>query len=155
MPGEFNIWNDPEAAAAVINSGAPVRWVGLDVTTQVRLTTADAQQMLDGDGSFSRFAGEATLAWIRHQAGENPGDPTAAGSCAMHDPLAVAVVGHPDLVTWTRAHVSVVTGEGNARGVMVTDTLASSRAPEPNCRIASGVDVDRFRKYFLAQINSL
>lgn len=154
MPGEFNVWNDPEAAAAVINSGAKVRWVGLDVTTQVRLTTADAQRLLDGEGGFSVFAGEATLAWIKHQAGENPGDPRAAESCAMHDPLAVAVLTHPEFVTWTPAHVSVVTGEGNSRGVMVTDTLRSANAPAANCVIASAVDADRFREYFLTQLNA-
>jgi len=35
-PGEFNVWMDLEAAAAVLRSGAPQRWVGRDVTLQVR-----------------------------------------------------------------------------------------------------------------------
>src|SRR4051795_5856840 len=35
MPGEFNVWVDPEAAQAVLRCGAPQRWVGLDVTLQV------------------------------------------------------------------------------------------------------------------------
>lgn len=44
MPGEFNIWIDPEAAAIVLNSGAPLRFIGLDVTLQVQLDRADADR---------------------------------------------------------------------------------------------------------------
>ena len=47
-------------------------------------------------------------------------------SCAMHDPLAVAVVTHPELVTFVDAHVSIVTGDGQARGVMITDLLRTA-----------------------------
>jgi purine nucleosidase len=73
----------------------------------------------------------------------------------MHDPLAVAVVTHPEYVTWRPAHVSVVTGDGIARGVMVTDLLTSVDAPAPNCTIATDVDVVAFTGYFLDAIRSL
>src|SRR4051794_2426723 len=57
MPGEFNVWMDPEAALAVLRCGAPQRWVGLDVTLQVRLTREHAQRMLAADSPFAQFAG--------------------------------------------------------------------------------------------------
>ena len=57
MPGEFNIWTDPESAAAVLRSGAPLRFVGLDVTLQVRLSREDAGRMLSADTPFAPFAG--------------------------------------------------------------------------------------------------
>jgi purine nucleosidase len=155
MPGEFNVWVDPEAADAVLHSGAKLRFVGLDVTTQVRLTREHAARMGEGDGGFGAFAGDFTLRWIDHMREQNPGDPALADSCAMHDPLAIAVVTHPELVTWRDAHVSVVTGEGVARGVMVTDLLTSSAPPVPNCRIATAVDVDAFMAFFLDSIRSL
>jgi purine nucleosidase len=155
MPGEFNIWTDPEAAEAVLHSGAPLRFVGLDVTLQVRLTREHARQLTEGGGRFGEFAGQFTTAWIDHMASRMPDDPVHADSCAMHDPLAVAVVARPELVTWADAHVQVVTGEGLARGVMVTDLLGSVDAPEPNCQVATAVDVEAFLSYFLSTIGRL
>lgn len=155
MPGEFNVWMDPEAASAVLHSGAPLRWVGLDVTMRVRLTREDAEAMSAGSGSFARFAGEYTTAWIDFLAAANPGDTSQADSCAMHDPLAVAVLTRPDLVTWRDAHVDIVTGDGIARGVMIADLLTSNRPPTANCRIAVDVDADGFRTHFLGTISRL
>jgi len=155
MPGEFNVWVDPEAAAAVLHSGAKLRWVGLDVTLQVRLTRGHAKRMSDSTGKFGAFAGESSMFWIDHQRNRHPGDPLQSDSCAMHDPLAVGVVSHPEFVTWTAAHVDIVTGDGISRGVMVTDLLHSVPAPSANCTIATAVDVDGFMKYFLGAITSL
>lgn len=152
MPGEFNVWVDPEAAAAVLRSGAPLRWVGLDVTLQVRLTRADAERMRSAGTPFAPFAGESTLAWIEHTARVEGGD---GESCAMHDPLAVAVVTHPELVTFVDAHVSVVTGDGQARGVMITDLLRSEHPPVANCRVAASVDVPAFTEHFLSLVGGL
>jgi purine nucleosidase len=152
MPGEFNVWVDPEAAAAVLRSGAPLRWVGLDVTLQVRLTRADAERMRTTGTPFAPFAGESTLAWIEHTRRVEGGD---GESCAMHDPLAVAVVTHPELVTFLDAHVSVVTGDGVARGVMITDLLRSEHPPVANCRVAASVDTAAFTEHFLTLVGGL
>lgn len=155
MPGEFNVWVDPEAAQAVLRSGMPQRWVGLDVTLQVRLTRDHARRMLEADSAFGPFAGESTLAWIDHIHERNPGNARDADSCAMHDPLAVAVVTRPDLVQFRDAAVTVVTGEGPARGVMVTDVLESADPPPANCRVAATVDADAFTEHFLQLITGL
>jgi purine nucleosidase len=155
MPGEFNTWCDPESAEAVLNSGAKLRWVGLDVTLQVRLTRQHAERMRSSARPFAVFAGDATVAWIDYIFSQAPGDVSNADSCAMHDPLAVAVVTHPELVTWTPARVSVVTGDGIARGVMVTDLLHTKDAPQPNCQIATAVDAAAFTDFFLNSITSL
>jgi purine nucleosidase len=155
MPGEFNVWVDPEAAYAVLHSGARLSWVGLDVTMQVRLTREDAAAMASGAGAFASFAGEYTTAWIDYLAAANPGEASHADSCAMHDPLAVAVVTQPGLVTWKDAHVDVITGDGTGRGVMIADLLTSARPPVANCRIAIDVDVDAFRTHFLSSIARL
>jgi purine nucleosidase len=155
MPGEFNIWVDPEAAYAVLRSGAKLRLVGLDVTLQVRLTREHVEQMRAAPGSFSSFAGEYTATWIDRRAEASPGDASQADSCAMHDPLAVAVVTHPELVTWTPAYVDVVVGDGIGRGVMVTDLLGAVDPPSPNCQIATDVAVADFMNHFLASIGNL
>ncbi|WP_270888811.1 nucleoside hydrolase [Pedococcus sp. 5OH_020] len=152
MPGEFNFWVDPHAAQIVLASGAPVRLVGLDVTMQVRLTRDDAREMGSGEDAFRRYAGEATDAWITHCERTQPGAVADRGSCPLHDPLAVVVVAHPDLVGWQPAHVSVEAASAITRGVAVADLLTGDPAPAANCEIATTVDVDAFHCLFMDRI---
>ena len=49
-PGESNVSADPEAANVVLRSGAPVRFVGLNVTRRVRLTREHAVEMAGAVG---------------------------------------------------------------------------------------------------------
>jgi len=155
MPGEFNIWVDPEAAAAVFRSGAPLRLVGLDVTLKVRMSRQDARRLQQSGRPFAEFAGRCTDAWIDHMRDANPGDPAAADSCALHDPLAMAAVTHPELITWRPAHVGVVTGPSIARGMTVADLLTSDSPPAANCSIAVDVDAAAFTDHFVEQISRL
>ncbi len=155
MPGEFNFWVDPEAAAMVLVAGAPLRLVGLDVTRQVRLSTQDATQLRDTGGSFAGFAADATDGWIDHLRETVPGDEREQGSCALHDPLAVAAATRPELLAWRDAHVSVGTDGERTRGVAVADLLTTEPAPAPNARIAVGVDAAVFRGHLLERLGSL
>ena len=154
MPGEFNVWVDPEAADAVLRSGARLRFVGLDVTTQVRLTSADAARLEASGRPFASFAGRCTAAWIEHRAATGSSG-AEDGACAMHDPLAVAVVARPELVTWAPARVEVVTGPSVARGVCVADLLRGAERPEPNCEVAVAVDAPAFTEHFLGAVEAL
>ncbi|HYH32529.1 MAG TPA: nucleoside hydrolase [Pseudonocardia sp.] len=155
MPGEFNIWVDPDAAAVVLASGAPLRFVGLDVTRQVRLTREHAGRMAAEGRPFGTFAGKATEAWIDFLEDRNPGDESEHGSCALHDPLAMAVVTQPDLVTWREAHVDVETAGDITRGITVADLLTTADPPAANCRIATAVDVAAFTDLFLDRVRAL
>ena len=149
MPGEFNFWCDPGAAAVVLSSGAPLRLVGLDVTRRVRLTREDAGRLAAEGGSFAGLAAQHTEAWITYQEQVKPREELEQGSCALHDPLAVAVVARPDLVTWQAANVQVESSSPVTRGVAVADLLRWADPPEPNCRIAVEVDTEAFRATFL------
>ncbi|MQA24246.1 MAG: ribonucleoside hydrolase [Micromonosporaceae bacterium] len=155
MPGEFNIWTDPHAAAVVLASGARLRFVGLDVTRQVRLTREHAAAMAQGGQAFGAFAGQCTLEWIAHHGSWHPGDPLEQDSCAMHDSLAVAVVTRPDLVTWRAAHVAVETSSPVTRGVTVADFLTFAQPPPQNCHVATAVDVDGFTDLFVDRVANL
>ena len=155
MPGEFNFWTDPHAVAVVLASGAPLRFVGLDVTRRVRLTREHAARLGAAGGDFGRFAGAATQHWIDHQERTMPGDALERGSCALHDPLAVAVLTRPDLVTWRPARVAVETASETTAGVVVTDLLHAAEPPRANCRIATDVDVDAFTDLFVGRISRL
>jgi len=141
MPGEFNVWSDPEAAQIVLDSGITASWVGLDVTRQVRLTRAEAERMADSPRPYEAFAGEYTVGWIDHlAAGGDDSD-----SCALHDPLAVAAVSRRDLVTFRPARLSVEVGD-SLRGVMTVDLDPA----EHNAQVGTAVDVDGFAAYFRA-----
>jgi purine nucleosidase len=155
MPGEFNIWSDPDAAAVVLRSGAPLRFVGLDVTRQVRLSRTDAAEMATRKESFAAHAGEFTQRWIDSHGSFNPGDPLEQDSCALHDPLAIAVLTSPQLVTWRPAYVQVETVSRVTRGVVVADLLTSAEPPTANCQIATAVDVDGFIELFVARIATI
>ena len=154
MPGEYNFWCDPEAAQAVMQSGAPLRLVGLDVTRRVRLSRDDAA-LLAQTGEFGRRAAEHTLAWIDFQERVKPREEIERDSCALHDPLAVAVVTRPDLVTWRPAHVAVSTADPVTRGVAIADLLMWEPPPVPNCEIATAVDAVAFHEHFRAALARL
>ncbi len=155
MPGEWNFWVDPDAAAVVLASGVPLRLVGLDVTRQVRLSRADAEELSDTGGDFAMFAADCTTGWIDHLERTTPGDDLDRGSCALHDPLAMAVVSRPELVSWRPAYVTVETGSDRTRGVAVADLLAGAAPPGANCRIGVDVDAEGFRRHFLERISTL
>ena len=155
MPGEFNFWTDPDAAAMVLASGASLRLVGLDVTRRVRLNRNDVPRLRATDKHFGGFAADCTQEWIDHLERTTPGDDWDRDSCALHDPLAVAVVARPELVTWRPAFVTVERGSDVTRGVAVTDLLGSNAPPAANASVAVSVDAEAFRDHFLAQIATL
>jgi purine nucleosidase len=147
MPGEFNIWVDPEAAAMVLGSGAPLRFVGLDVTLQVALTRANADRLRDSGGLFTAFAGRCAHAWINFLQQTHPTE--EIDSCPMHDPLAVALASRPELVVWEPAHVAVEPMAVVTRGVTIVDLLTAVAAPPANCMVATAVDAPAFMSLFL------
>ena len=153
MPGEFNIWVDPEAAAMVLNSGAPLRFIGLDVTLQVQLNRADADRLMATGRPFASYAGECAHAWIDYLRTAYPG--RGFISAPMHDPLAVAVVSRPQLVSWRPARVEVEYCSSITRGVTVADLLGELHPPEPNCLVATEVDSASFIDFFLNHVYSL
>jgi purine nucleosidase len=105
--------------------------------------------------SFAAHAGEFTQRWIDSHGSFNPGDPLEQDSCALHDPLAIAVLTSPQLVTWRPAYVQVETVSRVTRGVVVADLLTSAEPPTANCQIATAVDVDGFIELFVARIATI
>lgn len=151
MPGEFNVWSDPEAAHVVLTSGLAAWWVGLDVTLQVRLSRQQALEMQASTNPFESFAGRYSVAWIDHRMDKGL---EQEASCAMHDPLAVAAVTHPDLLTWTDAYTQVETGD-RLRGAMLADYTVQPPDRPVNAHIAREVDASAFTTFFHTRLKEM
>jgi inosine-uridine nucleoside N-ribohydrolase len=148
---DFNAYADPEALQIVLDSGAPIRMVGLDQTARVLLTRADAQRMREGGDAFGAWAADCTDAWIAFLHAAFPDRPEHADACFLHDPLTVAAVIDPSLLTWAPAHVAVELHGQITRGLAVADRGLSLLPPAgpPNAEVAIDTDVERFRSLFL------
>ena len=109
---EFNIYSDPEAAKIVIESGVPLKVVGLDVTMfpEAHLTRKDYARLEAGETKVSRFASAILSKAIRKWA-----------KFAPHDPMAVAVEVKPSLFQFERQMVLVETRGEHTTGMTVAD----------------------------------
>ena len=136
---EFNIWEDPEAAHIVFNSGADIFAVGLDVTM-------DPSACLNSQHLEQIKTGHTPAAHLVAQLVEY--EVECHGCCQMHDPLALATLLDASLLDFTSARVEAVTGNDWDRGV--TRILPSGRSHL--IHVASAVDGSRFLKLFLSRI---
>lgn len=154
-PGEFNIWKDPIAARTVFRSNIRPKILGLDVTKKVRLHRREAENMINKGSAFGVFAGHCVIEWINRTGRLHQNIISPEDSCALHDPLAVAAISKPQIISWVDAHVDCVIDDPVGRGITVADLLTSHTAPKANAKIAVDVNVDSFMDYFFKHINSL
>ena len=138
---EFNIFSDPLAAKIVLESGLPITLVPLDVTHQVSLTPQWMEQRVTPiNNSFSKFVIEATgYDSAKHQFRNKE-------IVHLHDPLAVGVVTHPDLVKKQQLSLTVETREGEHFGKIVEELGGS------NIDVCLAVDANRFLELFLSRL---
>ncbi|MGQ9548640.1 MAG: nucleoside hydrolase [Roseiflexus sp.] len=141
---EHNIRCDPEAAHIVFSSGAPISLIPLDVTLQTRIRAADVEQI--------RAVGTPFHAAVADQVALYPPF-RARGFTYLHDPLAVATILAPDLVTWRALHVDVEMG-GRLTAGMTLMREPSDTAPA-NARVALRVDAARFEEWFLSRVAAM
>lgn len=135
---EFNIWADPEAAAIVFTSGVPLVMAGLDVTHQFQATPARIAAVNAVGGRLATVLAELLTFFTdnylsRHEEG-------ALAGAAVHDPLAVLALTHPDLFERERRHVAVETEGVYTRGMTVIDRRTLRDRPPANCDVLTRVD---------------
>ncbi|MCR3748714.1 nucleoside hydrolase [Lentzea californiensis] len=134
---EFNIYVDPEAAAVVFGSGVPITMIGLNVTHQA-LVTPEIVAQLHALGPLGRTCAELMTFFAATYR-----DVFGFAAPPLHDPVAVARVIDPTLVTCVEAFVGIETTGTFTRGATVVD-LHGRLGREPNAQVAVGLDVDRF-----------
>ena len=158
---EANIYNDPEAAAIVINAGWTVTMVGSDIGERTLMTRKYVKELQSSHGPETDFI--AKLADYYLTRAEKSGYQGAA----MYDPLAVGTVIDPTLVTLKDMHVDVETKGEFTRGETVANRMGSNENNvlhgdhyeiegvielKPNARVCIGSDADRFVRLFISRI---
>lgn len=160
---EANCYADPEAAAIVLASGAPILMVPLEVTTQASLSRERLDSALQNvrDDPSARLA-RSLLDFYLDMA-SRLGSTTAA----LHDPLAVAAACMPDLVKTRRLRVDVELNGSLTRGQTVAwlngrkertesrgdhDDVVGIEEVEGKVDVAFEVDADRFLDLFLERV---
>jgi purine nucleosidase len=162
---EANFYNDPDAAAIVFASGANLTMVGLDVTLkalfEARRYDLVCRRLPTDAGAVARLAAALLAFYLQAD--------LAAGleGSPLHDPLAVAALAQPDLLTCRRLRVEIET-EGrftagqsvaNVAGIVERleargdhdDVVGVARA-EPNCEVAVDVNTEAFLQLFCARL---
>ncbi|HEY5229799.1 MAG TPA: nucleoside hydrolase [Galbitalea sp.] len=133
---EFNIYADPDAAAAVFAADWRVAMVGLDLTLQAIVDEGVVDRMHQlGRLGIELVAPLATF-WT------NPLDDEWDGQ-ALHDVCAVAFVARPDLFTTKLARVEVELNGTFTRGMTVVDF----HSDKPNAVVPVRLDVEGFWTY--------
>ena len=150
---EFNIWVDPEAAEILLSSGLDITMVSLDATSSAVLSLEQAQKIRQIGTAPAVFVAdmiESRLLASNTTLGESDGKIVGA---ALHDPLAVCSVVHPEVLTdvWnTSCHIDL--GRGYAYGETVLGRNYMTFKDEhdrivdlpKNCKFARKADPDLF-----------
>jgi len=130
---EFNVWSDPEAAQAVFQAGIDTTMIGLDVT-HLAVTTPALQDRLRATGMIGQFVADLIdfFAVYHYETYGWDGAP-------IHDPVAVAHVIRPGLVTTIESNVEIELESELCRGRTVVDRWKRTDR-EVNAHV--GIDLD-------------
>jgi inosine-uridine nucleoside N-ribohydrolase len=135
---EFNIFFDPEAAADVFASGAPIVMTGLNLTHQF-LWGADDEAIVRSHGTeratfLADLVHHFSNAYNEVYFGMERGGP-------LHDPCAILALTHPELFEFSNRHVVVETHGAHTRGMTVVDHRQTTWVKPPNVKVAESIDV--------------
>ena len=135
---EFNIYVDPDAAAIVFRSGAPITMFPLDVTHKALILPDDLDRIRSIGTPVSDAVAGMLDFYERHDVEKYgiPGGP-------LHDPCVVAYLIDPSLFTGKACRVEIETDSELTVGQTVVDWWGVTGAT-PNAMVMSDVDRQGF-----------
>ena len=128
---EYNIWADPESAAAVFTSGAPITMVGWDVSRKYAVFPPDDAAELRALGPLGEFAVD-----IQRMLVEFTRTQTHLAGFDLPDPIATAVAIDPSVATDTRP--------GRVEVDLETAQTLVDWSAEPNADVVVAASRERF-----------
>lgn len=144
---EANIYADPDAADYVFRSGIPVTLVGLDVTMKTLLPLEEVNSWRNQDSKLAHVLADMTEFYINAYKKMYP----SIQGCALHDPLAVAVVINPGFVKTIPMQLRVELEDTQTLG-QTTQVLSTIPASELNIEVCVEVHADPFLNHFMSRI---
>ncbi len=135
---EFNIWADPEAADIVYSAGGRRIMAGLDVTHQFQASPERIAAIAEIPGRLAAVLADLFGYFSANYLSRH--DDNSIEGAAVHDPLAVLALTHPDLFESIPRHVQVELRGAITRGMTVIDVRDVTDRPAPNCDVLTRVD---------------
>ncbi len=145
---EFNIWVDPHAAHIVFHSGIPITLIPLDVTHKCLLKQEHVDRLSKIKSPISRFIKDAIEVYFKFSYERG------FAGCALHDPLTLATVIAPELLTLKEYFVDVDHSGGVAMGKSFADVFGVTKKPA-NMKVAMQVRGEDFIELFLQRMEAL
>lgn len=136
---EFNILVDPEAASIVFNSGVPITMCGLDVTHKAQIYKEEVEEIRNIGNKVAIMVAELLDFYGKfHERFGFKGMP-------LHDPVAVAYVIDPTIVTTQSFYVEIEIKGEFTNGCTVVDYYDVLKKPK-NVEVVLDIDRERFIK---------
>ncbi len=145
---EFNIYVDPHAAHIVFHSGIPITLIPLDVTHKCLLMQKHVDRIMQIPSPISRFIRDALEVYLKVSL-----ELGYAGS-ALHDPLTLATIIAPELLTLKEYYVDVDISGGVSMGKTFADILNVTKKPA-NMTVAMDVRGNDFIELFMQRMETL
>jgi purine nucleosidase len=145
---EFNIYVDPHAAHIVFHSGIPITLIPLDVTHRCLLRLEHVDRLMQVRSPISRFIRDLIEVYAKYSSD------FGYSGCALHDPLTLATIIAPDLLTLREYHVDVDISGGVSMGKTFADIINVTKKPV-NMKVALGVRGEEFIELFLQRMETL
>ncbi len=97
----------------MLNSGAPIRSIGLGVTLNVQLSRSDADRLQNTGRPFASYAGRCAHAWIDYLHTEYPGQNLLSAPCTTPwpSPSSANPISSPSNRPGSRSRPAVVSPE--------------------------------------------
>ena len=145
---EFNIHVDPHAAHIVFHAGMPITLIPLDVTHKCLLKQEHVDRLMKIDSPITRFIKDSIEIYFKFSYERG------FSGCALHDPLTLATVIAPELLTLKEYYVDVDYSTGVGMGKTFADIFNVTKKPA-NMKVAMDVRGDDFIELFLQRMESL
>jgi inosine-uridine nucleoside N-ribohydrolase len=146
-----NLYNDPEAAAIVYQSGAPVVQVGMDVCQQVIISAAQLERIQQTSSATTQLLARLTPHLMQSYVAR--GFLPAGAGVHYNDVPAMAYAIVPELFASREYHVRIATHDVLTRGQTVTDTL-HRWGLAPNAKVVMGVNATALAEVFTTRVTA-